>query len=188
MRCCELVFNNTRPIVNITDAWLLQRAVLSSLTFCLSCSPFFSSEASVMELRASLLSSPLPFSYAADLSILFLPFSLQGTASVSEREGSALFVHCCRHLSYLVCKRTYITSFYRRCAVMYTHTHTPTKESSARSISTALVFDSLLKETIHSKMKSHILLTRNPQWSRTLKETICFHAISKNLEKYHTIL
>ncbi len=41
MRCCELLFNNTRPIVNIMDAWRLQKSVWSSLSFCLSCSPVF---------------------------------------------------------------------------------------------------------------------------------------------------
>ncbi len=141
----------------------------------------FSSEASVMELRASLLSPPLPFSYAADLSILFLSFSLQGTASISEREHSALFVCRCRHLSYLVCTRTYIKSFYRRREITYTHTQTPTKQSSARSVSSALVSDSLLKE--HFTQNKKILSSfTHPQpydvlfFHRTQKENICFHA------------
>lgn len=97
----------------------------------------------------------LPFSYAADLSILFFPFSLQGTASISERERSALLVCRCRHLSYLVCTRTYIESFYRRREITYTHTQTPTKQSSV-FVSSALVSDSV-KEIFRSKIENSII-------------------------------
>lgn len=111
----------------------------------------------------------------------FPPFFSPGNClNLWERERSALFVCRCRHLSYLVCTRTYIKSFYRRREITYTHTQTPTKQSSARSVSSALVSDSLLKEYFTQKK---IVIFYSPStrydvlfFHRTQKENICFHA------------
>ncbi len=149
IRCCELLFNNTRPIVNMLDFFIeLYDRPSPSVSLSLRI-------ASVMELRASLLSPPLPCSYAADLSILFFPLSLQGTASISERERSALFVCRCRHRSYLVCAGTYIESFYRRREIAYTDTH-KAKQCICISDSVKGVFRSKKRQFCH------LLLSLNP--------------------------
>ncbi len=113
-----------------------------------------SSEASVMELRASLLSPPLPFSYAADLSILFFPFSLQGTTSISERKWSALFVCRCRHLSYLVCTRTsnrFIVDVKSRTRI---HRH---PQSKAVYLYHPRLYSTVLKEYFAQKKENSVI-------------------------------